>query len=1151
MSFKKKILILFFSLVCLTLLILGASLYYILSNIDRFSDFFSQKIEAEVHRKVSIGSVNVSFWGGLGIEVKEFTIKDEKAEQNLFTAGNLTFGLKLFPLFIRQVVFDKVLLDNLKIIIVRDREGNANSLKEIYSLMERGRETENVFKSLLTPSFSVSQAIIRKGEIEFIDYSLPPYPLITRIEGVAMKCKRSVRRGKGINFILTCNIMSSNQKSSLKIEGKMDKFPENWDFSHLILDTRIEINQLPLSHFWPYYQRYLPFKNATALLDLELTYRGNPFHKFHSNGSIRMREINFVYPRAFSHTLTPKQVELSYQLDMDGESLTINEGTLRLDDCDFKGSFLLSGIKSKDLKVAAKLKSNRFLWSSFKGYLPLQIMSPALGRFWMNCMEEGWVEIESASCNGRIRDFAKIKLPEYSHLIKGKAKVSQFNLNLLEGFIPLKELQGTAFLERGNLLLQDFSGTLRGSHLSRMEGTISHLYSQSVLNVKAEGDLKMPHILSMLLHEKMPSRMRPLLKDITAMGGQAQLNLAISGIRLSGQYVPPLFDGSLTLNKLSISYRKLPFLLSDLQGIVRFSHQLLMSKEITGKWGVSPFSLKGKVMEWQELNPYLDLLLLSDINLPELKTFFPKGFFAVIDAQGMGYLKGNLKGYFNKMRFSGDLDLDKGSYQLYEWLLKPKRMNNKLQFSGLFLNKENEIQLDSLRYSLKSSEIRSKGKLQFNQKHMFSFSIMTKGINLAELEYINLTGLKPMGIIQGEAVIKGEIENWGNMEINGVLNCDRVGLKPKLAALPIFTLSTAIKFNERSVQLNSFIFNTGDTSFTLKGDMNGYASPRIHLNASSPFLGLDDLISLKSKIGIEEEKKGKGKRDWLERISLEGEVSVAQGKYQDFTFSYLKGQSNMRNGILEFKNLEFLSGEGRVISDLMFDLKQREYTLIGLDSGIEEMDVKRVVRLLSFKGNSLTGTLDCEGDLKSQFEEINELPKRLNGDIKLRLSQGRIQGFTILSKILSILNLSQIFKLRFDELIMKGMPYKSITGTLRIKKGIISTEDLFLDGDQMRISAVGKINLTKGELNLNLGVQPLVTVDKILNNIPVVGKIITGKDKSLVVSYFKVEGKISDPEVKVIPLKSLTQGVSDILEQILNVPQQLLDVPQKILKPSQ
>jgi uncharacterized protein YhdP len=313
---------------------------------------------------------------------------------------------------------------------------------------------------------------------------------------------------------------------------------------------------------------------------------------------------------------------------------------------------------------------------------------------------------------------------------------------------------------------------------------------------------------------------------------------------------------------------------------------------------------------------------------------------------------------------------------------------------------------------------------------------------------------------------------------------------------------------------------------------------------------LDDLVALKKRIGWEEEKREKGKREWLAAVSLEGDVSVAQGRYQNFTFSNVKTKAVMKKCALTLAPLEFVSGAGKVASELTFDLTWKEYTGIESDFTMENMDVKSVLNLLSLKDDTISGTVNLEGDLTSQFPELKELTRSLNGAIKLKLSDGRIQRFTILSKILTILNVYQIFKLHFDEFIKKGMPYKSIKGTLTIKDGVISTEDLFLDGDQMRISAVGSINLPMDELNLNLAVEPLVTVDKILNNIPIIGKIFTGKDKSLIVSYFKVTGKIADPEVKVIPLKSLTRGVSNILEGLLGIPQQLLDVPQKILNPT-
>ena len=58
-----------------------------------------------------------------------------------------------------------------------------------------------------------------------------------------------------------------------------------------------------------------------------------------------------------------------------------------------------------------------------------------------------------------------------------------------------------------------------------------------------------------------------------------------------------------------------------------------------------------------------------------------------------------------------------------------------------------------------------------------------------------------------------------------------------------------------------------------------------------------------------------------------------------------------------------------------------------------------------------------------------------------------------------------------------GMPYKKITGEIAVKDGIASTTDLFVDSDAINISAVGKIDMVHDQLDLNIGVQPLQTVD--------------------------------------------------------------------------
>ena len=88
------------------------------------------------------------------------------------------------------------------------------------------------------------------------------------------------------------------------------------------------------------------------------------------------------------------------------------------------------------------------------------------------------------------------------------------------------------------------------------------------------------------------------------------------------------------------------------------------------------------------------------------------------------------------------------------------------------------------------------------------------------------------------------------------------------------------------------------------------------------------------------------------------------------------------------------------------------------------------------------------------------------------------------------------------------MPYNKITATLAIKDGVISSNDLYVAGDALNISAIGKVDLVKNELDATIGVKPLQTVDKVLSHIPIVGWILTGKNKSLITAYFEAKGKL-------------------------------------------
>ena len=144
------------------------------------------------------------------------------------------------------------------------------------------------------------------------------------------------------------------------------------------------------------------------------------------------------------------------------------------------------------------------------------------------------------------------------------------------------------------------------------------------------------------------------------------------------------------------------------------------------------------------------------------------------------------------------------------------------------------------------------------------------------------------------------------------------------------------------------------------------------------------------------------------------------------------------------------------------------------------------------------------------------------------MNNGKLRKFNTLAKVFSILNVSQLLKFKLPDMASGGMPYTSIKGSISVKDGVLTTQDLFINSNAINVSIVGNADIVKEELNLTIGAEPLQTVDKIVNRIPIVGWLLTGKEKNLVTAYFEAKGKWSNPQVSAIPVKSMGRGILNI-----------------------
>jgi uncharacterized protein YhdP len=125
-------------------------------------------------------------------------------------------------------------------------------------------------------------------------------------------------------------------------------------------------------------------------------------------------------------------------------------------------------------------------------------------------------------------------------------------------------------------------------------------------------------------------------------------------------------------------------------------------------------------------------------------------------------------------------------------------------------------------------------------------------------------------------------------------------------------------------------------------------------------------------------------------------------------------------------------------------------------------------------------------------------------------------------------------------MVYDGMPYNEINATFSLRDGLVSTDNLFIDSNAMNISMVGEFDLVKEQMKVTVGVKPLQTIDKVVSHLPVVGWVLTGKNKSLISTYFEATGSLDNPEVKSIAAQSMAKGVFNIFSRLFSLPAKLV-----------
>lgn len=159
---------------------------------------------------------------------------------------------------------------------------------------------------------------------------------------------------------------------------------------------------------------------------------------------------------------------------------------------------------------------------------------------------------------------------------------------------------------------------------------------------------------------------------------------------------------------------------------------------------------------------------------------------------------------------------------------------------------------------------------------------------------------------------------------------------------------------------------------------------------------------------------------------------------------------------------------------------------------------------------------------------LADLSKTLSGPFFFHSRDGRIYKATLLSRILSVINI-----LSLPDLVQEGFAYHLFDVQGEIRNGIIHLNKAWIDGENMAMTFTGWISPFEDQMDLTCLVAPFKTIDTIIKYIPIINTALQGR---LVSFPAKLQGRLNDPVITLLHPSAVGQGLVNMMTDILKTP---------------
>ena len=208
---------------------------------------------------------------------------------------------------------------------------------------------------------------------------------------------------------------------------------------------------------------------------------------------------------------------------------------------------------------------------------------------------------------------------------------------------------------------------------------------------------------------------------------------------------------------------------------------------------------------------------------------------------------------------------------------------------------------------------------------------------------------------------------------------------------------------------------------------------------------------------------------------------------------------------------------------------------------LDEIDGRSLDEILYDEPGEVHGTISATISVSAPLGAPKAMIAAANGRAVWTATEGSLGKLGFATKLLTALKTVEVINLKVPSLRDEGLTYNTFTGEVQINSGVMTLNNVLLDGGAYELEADGQVDFAQEEIDVTVHVHVLESVSKIIEKVPVIGEI-TKLTTDLVGVTVLMKGSPYDLETVVVP------GGDSILENTMEIGEKAIEGVTKVIK---